>query len=406
MKKLMAMTASVTILMSFSLHADEKRIGAKPLDEKFRPNKEWINQFPTTAHLVATGSISKAINSCDATVGVGNFCVVKISPSATGLPLKINRSKTKLVGAKGMPPLKSDAETFIYIGDDSKKIIIEGLNLQGRRVGKKEIYGIIIKGKNIQNILIRNNKIHDFDSDHNAHGIAVYGLGKNNKNGISNIIIEGNQVYSMRTGSSESIAINGNVRHWEIKNNHVYDINNIAIDAIGGEGTSKKRKTKKGRILPGKFDAARFGFIEGNTVENMSTRDNPAYDNKESWAAAIYIDGGHHISVANNIVKNASLGYEVGAENCLVSYQITLTNNSAVGSTFGDLVVGGYAKGGYQKDRDINCDPSNTADADEGHGYVKHITVKDNSFNSTNTKEEVVTLQYRVKKSIIQGTSD
>jgi hypothetical protein len=89
-----------------------------------------------------------------------------------------------------------------------------------------------------------------------------------------------------------------------------------------------------------------------------------------------------------------------------VSYQITLTNNSAVGSTFGDLVVGGYAKGGYQKDRGINCDPSNTADADEGHGYVKHITVKDNSFNSTNTKEEVVTLQYRVKKSIIQGASD
>ena len=37
----------------------------------------------------------------------------------------------------------------------------------------------------------------------------------------------------MRTGSSESIVINGNVQRWEISDNRVVNVNNIAIDAIG-----------------------------------------------------------------------------------------------------------------------------------------------------------------------------
>ena len=401
----LAFTAVLAImLIPFSLYAETERVGAKPLDEKYRPDRKWINQFPTTAHVVATGSISKAIDSCDALVGKNNACVVKVNSSATGLPLTINRSNTKLIGSKGMSPLRSDKnEAFIRIGNNSQKIIIEGLNLQGHRVGHDEIYGIVVEGKNIRDILIHHNKIHGFDSDNNAHGIAVYGTGENDEMGVRGVIIEGNQVYSMRTGSSESIVVNGNVRRWEIKKNRVYNVNNIAIDAIGGEGTSKKRKGSGGRIFPGEFDATRYGFIEDNLVENMSTLGNPAYDNKESWAAAIYIDGGHHISVTNNVVKNAPWGYEIGAENCLVSHQVTLTGNSAVGSAYGDLVVGGYAKGGYRENKSIDCDPSNTVDANEGHGYVEYITVKNNQFNSKNTKEEVVTLQYRVGKSIIEN---
>lgn len=403
MNYLVTLAISAVMVVPLSVYADTKNSGAKPLDDKSRPTRQWINQFPAIPHIIATGSITQAVSSCDMMVGKGKPCVIKVNSSSTGLPLKINRSNTKLMGGKGMAPLRLDKSgTFIHIGHNTYNIIIEGLNLQGHRVGHDEIYGIMIKGNNIRDILIRNNKIHDFDSDNNAHGIAVYGTGKNSKQGIKNIIIEDNQVYSMRTGSSESIVVNGNVRHWEIKNNYIYNINNIAIDAIGGEGTSKKRKNKKGRFLPGKVDAARYGFIDNNTVENMSTLGNPAYDNEETWAAAIYIDGGHHISVINNTVKNASWGYEVGAENCLISHDITLIGNSAIGSTFGDLVIGGYAEGGYQKDKNINCDPHNTVDANEGHGSVKHITVKNNAFKSENTKEDIVTLQYRVGQSIIQ----
>jgi hypothetical protein len=388
--------------ISFCSQVNAKAWGANPLSEKYRPNRNWINQFSTSPDVIATGSITDAIDSCDEIVGKRKHCVVKVGNLTNGFPLEINRSKTKLLGMEGMAPIGSRQNgAFISIGNNIQQVVIEGINLQGHRAGNEEIFGIIVEGKNIKKIMIFNNEIHDFNSDNNAHGIAVYGRGKNNREGVRDVIIDGNKIYSMRTGSSESVVVNGNVRRWEITNNDIYDVNNIAIDAIGGEGTSAARIDRKGRILPGKFDAACYGFIEDNFVENMSTLNNPAYGNIESWAAAIYVDGGHHIKITDNVVVNSAWGYEVGAENCLVSRHITLTGNSAKGSTFGDLLLGGYAETGYRANKDINCDPNNTVDANEGHGYVRYLTAKDNIFNSIGTKLDLITLQFRISHSIV-----
>jgi len=376
--------------------------GATPLADKYRPARAWIEKFSSTPDIVVNGSIADAIESCDDVVGKNGYCVIEVGDSASGLPLEIFRSNTKLQGKANMVPLTSSKNgTFIYIGDDTKHVVIEGLEIQGHSAGNHGIYGIIVEGENIKNILIRNNRIHDFDSNSNAHGIAVYGTAESNKRSIANIIIEGNTVYDMRTGSSESIVVNGNVKKWEIRNNDIYDINNIAIDAIGGEGTSPSRTNSEGRVLPGKLDAARYGFIEDNFVENMHTADNPAYGSKESWAAAIYVDGGHHIQIRDNVVQNTAWGYEVGAENCMVSRQITMTGNSAEESYYGDLLLGGYAHKGFKADKSIDCDPYNTVDANEGHGYVKYITVKENLFNSDPVELDNVTLQYRTTNAII-----
>lgn len=393
--------ASALISLPSQLQAKEAW-GAKPLTEKHRPARAWINKFATTPDVIANASLADAIESCDSVVGRGRHCVIEVTNTATGLPLEIVRSKTKLIGVDSMKPLTSDEDaTFISIGDDTKKVIIEGLNLQGHPAADRGIYGIIIQGKNIAKILIKNNKIHDFNSDVDAHGIAVYGAGKNNREGIRHVIIEENEVYSMRTGSSESIVVNGNVRRWEIKNNDVYDINNIAIDAIGGEGTSAPRENRQGRILPSSADAARYGFIEDNFVANMSTLGNPAYDNEESWAAAIYIDGAHHIKIANNVVENSSWAFEIGAENCVATRHITMTGNSATGSSLGDLLVGGYAKKGYRADKAINCDPKSSDDENEGHGDVKYLTIQQNSLKSEGNSEEKVTLLFRTTHAVI-----
>lgn len=376
--------------------------GATPLAETYRPARAWIERFSATPDIVANGSIADAIDSCDSVVGANGYCVIEVGENAGGLPLEIFRSNTKLVGKAGMTPLTSTKNgTFIYIGDDTKRVVIEGLDIQGHSAGRRGIYGIIVEGKNIKNILIRNNRIHDFDSNSNAHGIAVYGTAVSKKRAIANVIIEGNTIHDMRTGSSESIVVNGNVKKWEIRNNDIYDINNIAIDAIGGEGTSPARTDSDGRVLPGLLDAARYGFIEDNFVENMHTTDNPAYGNEESWAAAIYIDGGHHIQVKDNVVQNTAWGYEVGAENCMVSRQITMTGNSAEESVYGDLLLGGYAHKGFRADKSIDCDPENTVDANEGHGYVKYLTIKENLFNSAAPELDNVTLQYRTTHAII-----
>jgi hypothetical protein len=200
--------------------------------------------------------------------------------------------------------------------------------------------------------------------------------------------------------------VNGNVKNWLIADNQITNINNIAIDAIGGEGTSPPQ-TVAGRVLPGEFDAARYGFIENNVITNMSTVSNTQYGSKHSWAAAVYIDGGHHIRVADNRVTDAEWAYEIGAENCVKSRHVQLQDNLAAGSYFGDFVVGGYAQTGFEEDNTIGCDPLSSNDNDEGHGYVEYISVACNQFSTPSTPSpfvNVVETTFRIRRALIVQT--
>ncbi len=373
--------------------------GAQPVTEDMRPGRDWIANFAATPDVVAGSSLYAAVDECDTVVGANAHCVIEVAQYPVDLPLYLTRSKTKLVGAPGVLITSTGEGPFIEIGSDTREVIVAGLDLHGHTA--ETLQGIMVRGENIDNVLIQGNIIHDFEGTVDAHGIAVYGNGNTEASAIQNVIIEGNEVYSMRTGPSESIVVNGNVVRWEIVGNDVYDVNNIAIDAIGGEGTAPPTPSGNGRVVPNPVDAARYGFIEQNYVENMSTAGNPAYGGEAIWAAAIYVDGGHHIKIADNEVVNASWGYEVGAENCMISAHVTLERNGASGSTFGDLVLGGYAEQGYLDNPQIDCDPRNTDDSDEGHGYVAYLTVKDNAFQSTNTMEAPITLQKRTTNTII-----
>jgi hypothetical protein len=91
----------------------------------------------------------------------------------------------------------------------------------------------------------------------------------------------------------------------------------------------------------------------------------------------------------------------LGAENCMTTKHITMINNSATGSTYGDLYVGGYAKKGYKQDKKINCNPKTSSDEHEGHGYVKFITIKNNTLVSDNLSETLVMVEYRTTHAII-----
>jgi len=396
------MIGAIVVLLALTLpEVSDAYWGAKMLESKHRPDKKWTTAFSNTPDVTANGSIAQAIRSCDSVVGNGKPCVIGLAQGARGLPLRISRSNTKLLGRAGMQSLTTNRNgAFISIGDNTNRVIIENIDMRGRSAGNNEIYGIMVSGKRINRIMIRGNKIHHFRSNRNAHGIAVYGTGGNSATAIRHVTIHDNDVHSMSTGSSESIVVNGNVVQWEITHNDLWSINNIAIDAIGGEGTSPTM-TKNGRVLPGSFDAARYGFIEDNYVDGMSTLGNPAYGGKRSWAAAIYIDGGRHILVKDNVVKNSPWAYEIGAENCLISRDITLIGNSAVSSHYGDLVLGGYRKKGYRSDRSINCNPKSTQDSSEGHGDVANLLIKNNRFNSAGTKVGRIKLQNRVRASII-----
>lgn len=375
---------------------------AIPVDQKYFPITTWEQRFSTQPDVLATASIDDAIYACDDIVGETGYCVVQITDTASRVPLYIDRSRTKIVGFEGMKPLLGQAyENTISVMGNTKHIVIEGIEFKGQFTEWDDSYGIVISGESIDGVVVRNNHIHHYESWDNAHAIAVFGSGSAGRTSVRHVLIENNLVHDMKTGSSESIVVNGNVQRWAIVNNTVKDINNIAIDAIGGEGTAPTRVLSSGRTVPGVQDRARYGFIIGNHVENLSTVSNPAYGNEVSWAAAIYVDGGSRIKIEGNTVVNAPWAYEVGAENCLTTSHVSVLNNSATGSYYGDLLLGGYSEVGYKADANINCDPHQSIDVSEGHGYVSRVRVEGNSFESSNATQDRILPQFRLRGAVV-----
>ena len=91
------------------------------------------------------------------------------------------------------------------------------------------------------------------DDGGNGFGIAVYGTDA--KTPISELVIDGNEVHHLQTGSSESLVVNGNVTNFRITHNVVHDNNNIGIDVIGFERTAPDPAV----------DQARDGVVSGQS---------------------------------------------------------------------------------------------------------------------------------------------
>ena len=165
----------------------------------------------------------------------------------------------------------------------------------------------------------------------NGFGIAVYGT--NAKTPITDLIIDGNEVHHLKTGSSESLVVNGNVTNFRITHNVVHDNNNIGIDVIGFERTAPDPAV----------DQARDGVVSGNLVYNITSRGNPAYRNDES-SDGIYVDGGTRILIEQNVIHNVDFGIELASEHKdrATSY-ITARNNLIYHCHTAGVSIGGYA---------------------------------------------------------------
>jgi Right handed beta helix region len=186
----------------------------------------------------------------------------------------------------------------------------------------------------------------------NGFGIAVYGTDA--KTPITDLIIEGNEVHHLKTGSSESLVVNGNVTNFRITHNVVHDNNNIGIDVIGFEHTA----------LDPAVDQARDGIVSENLVYDITSRGNPAYGNDES-SDGIYVDGGTRILIERNVVHNVDFGIELASEHKdrATSY-ITARNNLIYRTHTAGVSIGGYAP-----DR----------------GLTKHCTVINNTLYGNDT---------------------
>ena len=219
---------------------------------------------------------------------------------------------------------------------------IEGFEIRNFHTAEHRLtpLGISVIGSGSHIELIKNNVHHieqTFDGRDapgrggNGFGIAVYGTDA--KTPIRELVIDGNEVHHLKTGSSESLVVNGNVTNFRITHNIVHDNNNIGIDVIGFERTAPDPA----------IDQARDGVVSGNLVYNITSRGNPAYGNDES-SDGIYVDGGTRVVIEQNVIHDVDFGIELASEHKdrATSY-ITARNNLIYHCHTAGVSIGGYA---------------------------------------------------------------
>jgi len=297
-------------------------------------------------------------------------------------------------GPLAPPPDRSAMVTIV----NSSRVAVRGLDI--RRYGttsKRSVpIGIYVHGASSDISLVRNH-VHSMGNyngtlgsfDINAHGIAVYG--DRARHPITDVTIHRNEVDHLALGASESVVVNGNVKHWRITHNRIHDNNNIGIDAIGFESTlsGPARYTRANR--------ARDGVIADNVIRNIISRGNPAYYEDGGWcdcADGIYIDGGTGIRVERNRVIGNDIGIEVAAENARGSADhVVVADNFITRSGYVGIATGGYCDGAE------DC-----GDVETGRAFANrflHNTLYANNQFADGSPEILV--QYHATRTVIQG---
>ena len=248
--------------------------------------------------------------------------------------------ETPVIDATGVTPPAGD--TALFLIQSKKWVTFRGFELRNYQTANRNLVpaGVHISGA-CEGIEIRNCDIHDItntggntSSAGNAFGIAVYG---SSTIPITKIVIDGNNLHDLKTGSSECLVVNGNVTDFQVTRNQVHDCNNIGIDFIGFEGTCPDAAQ----------DQARDGVCRGNVVWNITSQGNQAYTAGDYSAGGIYCDGAARVTIEGNTSHHNDIGIELAAELAgKVTSGIILRNNIVHASRQVGLFMGGYAASG------------------------------------------------------------
>jgi hypothetical protein len=192
---------------------------------------------------------------------------------------------------------------------------------------------------------------------------------------ITDLVIRGNEVAWLKLGSSEAVAVNGNVDNFTVSNNLIHDTDNIGLDFMGFEGTAADPA----------LDRARNGLVFGNRIYNVDSRGNPAYGQERS-ADGIYVDGGMDIVIERNRVNAANIGIEVASEHAIGNAtRITVRNNFVSNSHTAGIVMGGY---------------------DTNRGYVADCAIVNNTLyhnDADQTGSGELVLNYDVRDTVVKN---
>lgn len=284
-------------------------------------------------------------------------------------------------------------------------IIVRGFDVRNFATGNASYTpaGIWITGSGI-GVQLLNNRVHNIatssQANGNAFGIAVWG---NAQNPITDLVISGNEVYSLKTGSSESLNVDGNVTHFAITSNLIHDNDNIGIAAIGYENG----------VGPVGYNEAMYGEISGNTLYNISGIANPGEGNSYD-ADGIYCDGCAFVTIERNLIHNVDYGIEVASEHrtCLSNgtewsgpnnsgtpgtgtypcngRYVTVRNNVIYDSNSGGISIGGYAN-------DI------VGTAGRCCGGSAHVVIVNNTLYNNSIKNQTGEFQIQYHSGANQG---
>lgn len=273
-----------------------------------------------------------------------------------------------IISGSGLAP--SGREGLITI-KNSNYVRVEGFDVTGlTSSGSNTPVGILIEG-NGSNLQIVNNKIHAIKNTSTckdpcsvgAHGLAVFGT---NATGVTDLLVQGNEVYQNVLQASEALVINGNVDRFEVLSNSVHDNNNIGFDFIGYEGECSGC---------GESDRVRNGMVRNNRAQNNSSTTNPWYGGEGS-AGGFYVDGGRNIIFDRNISTGNDIGFEFASEHSgKATEDILMTNNFVYANREAGLSLGGYSTGA---------------------GQSRRINVHNNSFYKNKGWGSEVVFQYKV----------
>ena len=241
-------------------------------------------------------------------------------------------------GSAGKDSVGISMENVAYIR-------VSGLEISGGTHGIYYESNADADGTALSGVTIQACRVHDV---HGVHGIAVYAA--NDKIPVTDVVIEGCEIYDCRCGGSESLAVNGNIDGFEIRGNWVHDNDNIGIDMIGFEGTAIHDAAYAGNRYDADF--VRNGICRGNTVCGITAYGNRAYLENGEYslcAGGIYVDGGQNIDIYGNTVSDCDIGIEVATEHSLLENPlfrvagVNVHDNTITGCTgFAGLAFGGY----------------------------------------------------------------
>ena len=225
---------------------------------------------------------------------------------------------------------KNNEYAILALGKNVSHIKIEGLEIAN--VSEKNVLGIVAWQGGQNNIIIRNNIIHDlktsskniYDEDSGANAILL--LGEIDES-INNVLIYGNECYNNETGWCETISISSNCESVYVIENYVHDNTNIGIDFYGNAGYCDNEELDQPR-----YCVAALNKIEASVCEYAD-------------AAGLYVDGARDILLTNNIIKSSQYGIEIGAEELSEAYpvkNIIVRNNVMYKNMTCGLRIGGY----------------------------------------------------------------